>query len=82
MVTLFFVWCTSFNYWENLKRFIENKFIFWLTTYLIFNLIFNFFLGVDTYSYYINSPLNIISDIILLALTFSAATTNINLVIN
>jgi peptidoglycan/LPS O-acetylase OafA/YrhL len=65
-----------FIYWEKLKKFIENKFIFWLITYLFFNLFFDFYLGINTYSYFISSPINIISDILLLALTFSAATTN------
>ena len=68
-----------FIYWEKLKKFIEKKFILWFVIYLIFNLFFDFYLGINTYSYYINSPFNLISDIILLVLTFSAATTNINL---
>ena len=64
-----------FIYWNKLSRFIENKFIFWLVLYSIFTFFFDFYLGINTYSYFISSPINIISDILLLALTFSAATT-------
>lgn len=67
-----------FMHWEKMKKFIENKFIFWLIIYLVYNLFFDLYLGINTYSYFIISPLNIISDIILLFLTFSAATTKNN----
>jgi peptidoglycan/LPS O-acetylase OafA/YrhL len=66
-------------YWDKIKSLVENKFLVWLIIYLIWSIFFNVYLKIETSSYWIDSPVNLFSDILLLFLVFSAATTNIKL---
>ena len=68
----------TFIYWHKINGLLKNKFKFWFLLYLLWSYIFNVFLQIETYSYWIDSPINLISDFILLGLTFSAATSHIS----
>lgn len=53
--------------------FLENKFFVWLVVYLGFMLITNVLLEYNTASYFMESPLNLIANLLLACTTFSGA---------
>jgi len=64
----------TFIYWDYIVPFVQNKFLLWLLFYVLWNFYFDVFLEIETYSYWVDSPINLLSDILLLGFTFSAAT--------
>jgi len=60
-------------FWKKLKPFFENKFLIWLLGYLIFAWSFTFYFGINTNSYWVMTPVNLLADFILAGVTFSMA---------
>lgn len=61
--------------WEKVKVYFVDKFIVWLTIYLIYVNFAGNFLGIQLVSYFISSPFHIITNILLSGLTLSAVFT-------
>lgn len=63
-------------YWNKVKLLVENKFLIWFLIYILWSYVLNTYFKIETYSYWIDSPINLLSDILLLFVVFSAATSN------
>jgi len=63
----------GYLYWNKIKFFIEQKFIYWAIIYLIYINIFGNYLGIDLTSYFIYSFFNIITNLLLAGLVLSFA---------
>ena len=63
-------------HWAKIKSIVENKFLIWFLIYFSWSILMNNYFGIETSSYWIDSPINLISDIILLFMVFAAATSN------
>lgn len=59
------------KYWKTVHTYVQNKFVVWIVVYLAFSTIFHFGFHIDTSSYWIKTPLNILATIILAGVTFS-----------
>lgn len=69
----FLIGTISYIYWEKLRDFIENKFLIWLSIYLIYCVFFGNFLGFDLRTYALTNILQVFSQILLGILTLSFA---------
>ncbi|MFK8006503.1 MAG: acyltransferase family protein [Saprospiraceae bacterium] len=60
-------------FWKKLKPYFEHKFLIWLIGYLLLSTISTFYLGINTNSYWLMTPVNLLADFILAGVTFSMA---------
>jgi peptidoglycan/LPS O-acetylase OafA/YrhL len=66
-------------YWNKIHFIFENKFWQWLLVYLLYIAIFSYILDLDINSYYITSPLHILTPILLCFLVMSLAFSHNNI---
>jgi|TARA_B110000261_G_scaffold162279_1_gene205526 peptidoglycan/LPS O-acetylase OafA/YrhL len=72
----FIIGAVVYKFWENIKAIFIGKFIYYFIAYLSFMLFTKNILNLNPASYWIESPFNLISDLLLAGLTFSFAYSN------
>lgn len=69
----FLIGSSFYIFWTKLSRFIENKFIFWFTIYILYFLIFGVYLGKETHAYEMTNIFQVITTFLLSLVTLSFA---------
>jgi len=74
----FLMGITFYLFYDKLYNFIYKKSLLWLFLFLTLSLIFNQFLHINTYSYWISNPYKLVIDVVLCFTIFSLAFNNVN----
>lgn len=63
----------AYVYWQKISKIVEGKSLFWFSLYVVYIIIFGNILGINLNSYYLYSPLQFLSNVILCFVVLSAA---------